>query len=453
MLKETMYDLDRDLGDGVSSLGIITHGILVRSLPLIHSGHDPNNLANTLLDLGREIEARLQVIGKSFNHDLHALAIAKSAADADLDIAHHVVALSNRLGPCGQLLVKEGNGTEVRDDVQAGMCLPAGLVSSALSKAYHDGSDCYDNPYILLHDEIIEDFGSFTRILEGFSRNHKSLVIFTKNITGAALGTLILNVHKEGLRGAAIAVPEVGDRLFDQLEDIAVLTGGEVVSERLGTDLRSVKPSMLGRAKRVEIHPNKCLMICEAPDRRRLEARKREIRNEIRRVRYLSYDKEKLEIRLARLTGGVAEVHVGAHSTPEQKQLVRRYQKSVHALRSAQRSAVVPGGGATYTHLASSIERRTKNGDEPAPAVLAWALRVPEDQLIKSVGGDSMRPHGYARGLPQSPQRVFDVCDRAYVNPAESGILDTTEIIGEVVKRSISLAATILRCEASVSKL
>ena len=454
ILKETMYDLNRDLGEGASSLALITHGILVKSLPLIHAGYDPNILADSLLDLNREIGARLQTVGVPFSDDAHALAIAKSAADADLDVAHHVIALSRRLGPGGQVLVKEGNGLEVREVVYPGMCLPAGLVSSALGKANHAGPDFYDDPHILLYDEAIEDFGGFTPILEGFSRSRKSLVILARNVTGIALGTLVVNIRNGGLQGAAIAVPEVGDRLFDLLEDIAVLTGGQVVSRRLGMCLQSMKPDMLGRARRVEVHANKCVLVCEAPDRRRLEARKQAIRDEILRVRYLSYDKEKLETRLARLTGGVAEVHVGAHSAPEQKQLVRRYQKSLHALQSAQRSAVVPGGGATYAHLASGIERQSKSGDRKtaAAAMLTWALRVPKSQLIKSVGGGSISLHGAEGNHPQPLQRVFDVCERAYVDSNEAGILDAAEITGEVVKRSVSAAATILRCEASVRK-
>jgi chaperonin GroEL len=212
---------------------------------------------------------------------------------------------------------------------------------------------------------------------------------------------------------------------------------------------------MLGRAKRAEAHANKCVLICEAPDRRRLEARKQTIRDEIRRMRYLSYDKEKLETRLARLSGGVAEIHVGAHSAPEQKQLVLRYQKALCALQSAQRSAVVPGGGATYRHLASRIERQWKNGGSrtAAAAMLTWALRLPEGQLIKSVGGDPILLRDSAENLPQRSRRVFDVCERAYVDPSRLEILDSAEITGEVVKRSISAAATILRSEVSVAKL
>ncbi len=454
MLKETMYDLNRDLGEGASSLALITHGILVKSLPLIHAGYDPNILADRLLDLGHEIEAEIQIVGQPFRYDTHALSIAKSAADADLNVAHHVIALSRHLGPDGQVLVKEGTGLEVRDAVYPGMCLPAGLVSSALGKTGDAGSDCYDHPYILLCDETIEDFGGFTQILEGFSTSRKSLVIFARNFTGTALGTLVVNVQKGGLRAAAIVVPEVGDRIFDLLGDIAVLTGGEVVSERLGTCLQSMRPGMLGRAKRVEVRANQCVMICEAPDRRRLEMRKRAIRDEILRVRYLSYDKEKLETRLARLTGGVAEIHVGAHSTAEQKQVVRRYHKSLYALRSAQRSAVVPGGGATYALLASGIERQPQSGEgrAAAAAMLAWALRMPERQLTQSVGRDSGLLHDAEGSYPQLSQRVFDVCERTYVDPYESGILDAAEVTREVIRRSISAAAIILRCEACVSK-
>ncbi len=458
ILYETMYDFNRDLGDGCSGLALITHGVLARSLPLVQAGYEPGLLAEALLELAGPIRSGLMTVSEPFEEERHAFALCRSAAGGSRKVAEEIVSLMGRLGPEGQVIVKEGHGIETHHTVYPGMSLAAGQLSPGLRRAESAESDHYDDPHVLLCDETIEDFGRLVPILEGFAKSKKSLVIVGRGVTGSALATLTVNVQKAGLKAAAVKVPEVGERVYEVLEDIAALTGGQVVSQRLGRSLQSLRPEMLGQARRAEVSASKCTFLCDAPDPSRVEARKQSIRAEIRRTRYLSYDKEKLEARLARLSGGVAEVLVGAYSASERKQEVLRYQKALHAYQSARRSSVVPGGGSAYAYLASQFENGRCKGavgsadKVAAGAMAAAALRQPERQLIRSVESDPHLPRLVSGSRSDQPLRVFDVHAGAFASSSRAGVFDSAEIVAEAATRAVSAAATILRSEVSLAR-
>ena len=315
-------------------------------------------------------------------------------------------------------------------------------------------SDSYDDPFILLCDEKISEFGRLVPILEGFAQSKKSLVIICRELTGSALTTLVLNVRENGLKAAAIAVPEVGERVYEVLEDIAAFTSATVVSQHLGQCLQSLRPEMLGKADRVEVSSNNCVLIRETPDCRMVEARKQMIRQELQRERYLSYDREKLQIRLARLSGGIAELRVGAHSQQQQKQQILRYRKAVHALQSARRSGVLPGAGSVYAHVASRLDSYAPSkADKFAFGVLSSALRQPLCQLATSVGFEFTSKLGNGGSVNESrPAQVFDVCERRFTDTGKADIYDSTEIVIASVKRAVSIARTLLKSDVSIVK-
>lgn len=452
ILYESMYDFDRDYGDGNSSLALIIHDIMVQSNMLLEAEFSPVQLVDSLFDSAKLIENRLEELSQPFDDDRHSIPICQTAAGDYIEVARKVDSLVRNLGPDGYVDVKEGYGLETSEMIYPGMTLPAGLVSSELKTSNFADADSYDEPFILLCDEKIEDFGRLVPILEGFARTDKSLVIICRDLVGSALATLIVNVKRAGLKAAAVAVPEVGDRVYEVLEDLAAFTAGTVVSQRLGYCLQSLRPEMLGRADRVEVDSNKCLFICKDLDRRMIDARKQAIRDDLRRVRYLSYDRERLQIRLARLSGGFAELRVGSHSLPERKQHMLRYQKALCALQSAKRSGVLPGAGSICAQIASQLDERARE-NSIGYKILASALRRPLFQLIESVGIESTPGiRSDATGKSHSIQ-VFDVRKREYTENCNAEIYDSAEIVRAYIRCAVSIAGTLLKSGVSITRM
>ncbi len=452
LIYESMYDFDRDYGDGNSSLALIIHDIMVKSNTLLDAGFSPVQLVEGLCDAEKLVENKLEIESQPFDDDRHSIPICQTAAGDHVDVARKVDSLVKNLGSDGYIAVKEGYGFETRETIYPGMTLPAGLISSKLKTSNIADAESFDEPFILLCDEKIEDFGRLVPILEGFAKTDKSLVIFCRDLIGSALATLIVNVQKNGLKAAAIAVPEVGEQVYEVLEDIAAFTTGKVVSQRLGYCLQSLRPEMLGKVDRVEVDSNKCVLIRKNPDRRMIDARKQMIRDDIRRVRYLNYDRERLQIRLARLSAGFAELQVGAHSLPERKQHMLRYQKALSALRSAKRSGVLPGAGSICAQIASQLDECARE-KTIAYKILASALRRPLSQLIASVGYESKFGFRSDTASESHSKRIFDVRKREFTENCNAEVYDSAEIVGAYIKRAVSITGTLLKTGVSITRL
>ncbi len=453
ILYEALYDFDRDYGDGSSGLALMIYEIMVKSQTLLEAGFAPDRIAENLLCAEKLAETMLASSSQPFDDALHSYPVCLTASCNDAEAAEKIDSLAKKLGNDGHISLKEGYELETRETIFPGMSLPAGLISSDLMTSKIRCSEKYVNPYILLCDEKIDDFGRLVPVLEGFSRTKKSLMIICRDLTGSALATLAANVRKSNLKAGAIAVPEVGNRVYEVLEDIAAFTSATVVSPRLGHCLQSLRPEMLGNADQVEVSFNSCVMIRKSADSRRLEARKQMIRHELQSMRYLSYDREKLQIRLARLSGGIGELRVGAHSQQEQKQKMVRYRKALCALQSAKRFGVVPGAGSICAQVGSELNRHAQgNTDNISFGALSSALHRPLRQLTASVGhqGTGMFNGGFDD--QHQAARVFDVRKRDFANLAEAKIYDSAEIVAASVKHAVSVAATLLKSDVSISR-
>jgi chaperonin GroEL len=325
--------------------------------------------------------------------------------------------------------------------VKSGTTIDAGLVSRALADSPDGCLVRLEQPSILVADEAISDFGALVPVLEGFATHKKALLIVAREVSGAALHALVRNKTEAGLAVAALKIADVVERGTAALEDLAILTGAELVSDALGTTVARLRPHMLGKADAVEVHADFARIIGGGGDRDAIERRRRELRVRIAGERYLGYDREHMQRRLARLSSGYAKLRVGGFSAPERQARLGAARKAAAALRGA-REGVVDGGGLAALRLARTIAPNGRAGfDERATrTLLVDALRRIPKILIENAGGDAM-----------AQLRRLDDAGDASRNGARLQALDPLPVVAGTIRRAVSTAATLLSTDALIS--
>lgn len=450
ILKETLFEVDRDLGDGTSAVALMMASIVSGAVAMAHAGLDMPELADALLGLAPDLKTQIQSYRVDASLDEIALAVARTAA-GDADIAERIGSLFLELGDDAVIQVQEGEGREIETDTRPGTTIEATLVSRSLSDEPDRIQVRLKDPYILVADEEIGDFGSLLPVLEGFATKQKALLIVARDVTGPALQALVRNKTEAGLRVAALKVASVAERGYDALEDLAIATGAELLSDRFGTDLRKMRPHMLGRADEAKIEQNFTTVIGGAARGDALETRRKEIRLRIARERYLSYDREQLELRLARLSRGFARLHVGGVTAADRSIRLTAARKAVAALQAA-RDGVVPGGGTVLLRLASGLV--PGQGDDmarlAARRLAREALRQIPATMIGNAGADPLMWLGRIEGA-RKPGDGLDLETMALGDLRRAGILDPATVLGGTIERAFSAAATLLRADLLIS--
>jgi chaperonin GroEL len=450
ILKETLFEVDRDFGDGTAAVALMMSTIVSGAVTMAHAGLDMLEVADALLELARDLKQRVQPYRVDAPLDQFALAVAGTAA-RDPDIARRIGSLFLELGEDAVIQVHEGEGREIDVDTRPGTTVEGVVVSRMLSDESDRIQVRLKDPYILVADEEISDFGSLLPVLEGFATKQKALLIVARDVTGAALQALVRNKVEAGLRVAALKIANVAERGYDALEDLAIATGAELVSDRFGTDLRKMRPHMLGRADEAKVEQNFTTVIGGAARIDALETRRKEIRLRIARQRYLSYDREQLELRLARLSRGFARVHVGGVTAADRSVRLTAARKAVAALEAA-RAGVVPGGGTVALRLASGLVPGAGGGMTRLAAcrLAREALREIPATMIANAGEDPAIWLGRIEGAPK-PGDGLDLDRMALGDLRRTGILDPAAILGGAIERAFSAAATLLRADLLIS--
>ncbi|MGH6882466.1 TCP-1/cpn60 chaperonin family protein [Hypericibacter sp.] len=450
ILKETLFEVDRDFGDGTSAVALMMASIVSAAVPLAQAGLDMGDVADALLELAPDLQNKIQSYRIDARLDEIALAVARTAA-RDEEIANRIGALFLELGGETVIQVQEGEGRDIESDIRPGTTIEAALVSRHLS----DDSDRIQvrlkDPYILIADEEISDFGSLLPVLEGFATKQKSLLIVARDMTGVALQALVRNKTEAGLRVAALKIGSVAERGYDALEDLAIATGAELLSDRFGTDLRKMRPQMLGRAEEVKVEQNFTTVLGGAARGNALETRRKEIRQRIAGERYLSYDREQLELRLARLSRGFARLHIGGITSADRSIRLMAARKAVAGLQAAQ-GGVVPGGGTVFLHLAASLASGpSDDGARQAARRLARnALRQIPATMIGNAGEDPPVWLGRLEGA-KKPADGLDLETMIFGDLRRAGILDPASVLGVTIERAFSAAATVLRADLLIT--
>ena len=451
ILKETLFDLDRDLGDGTATAAILLAAIVEGGFRLVRAGFDPGSIADGLLGMAVRLSDAASGCTVSLPADQAALAAARTAAGDD-PLAAAMADLFLRLGPDGAIEIEEGHRTGLETDVRPGMTVDASLVSRELSDESERLFVRLERPFLLVADEEIADFGPLLPVLEQFASRGKALLIVARDVTGGALQALVRNKREAGLRVAALKIGDVVDRGYEALEDLAIASGAALVTDRLGTSVARLRPAMLGQADEAVIHADHAALRGPAGHDDAIERRRAELRLRIAREKHLSYDREQLQRRLARLSGGVARVRVGGLTAPERQARLIAARKAVAALRAA-RGGVVAGGGVIPLRLAALAAAEAKDGSAAGAAarLLAQSLRLIPLTLIGNSSGDAA-PWLARLEAARSAGRGIDLRTMAIVDLAAAGIVDPLPIVEGTIRRAVSAAATLLRVEALVPR-
>ncbi|MFC7398022.1 TCP-1/cpn60 chaperonin family protein [Chelatococcus sp. GCM10030263] len=426
ILKDTLFDAERDLGDGTARLAVIFGHILTQGVRFIAAGVPAGQLADALLALMPEIDEQL---ARERVPDA-PLARVAATAGASTALAEAVAEAIERVGPEGTLEITTGSRPGIATRVGSGFIADATLVSEAFLQGAPAAGLVFDPVHVLVADEIIEDFGPLVPVLEGFATRGKALVVVARAVTGAALAALLRNRQENGLRVVALKPREVAQHAADVLEDLALATGATLVADRFGTSVAALRPAMLGRAGSFRFHRARAVFAEPAGEAVAVAARARLLAAEADRQRYLALDRERLLRRSARLTGRWGEIEVtGAHER-DGARLLTAARAALAAAQSAGAGGALPGGGAGLGRAARRLAEQHRHpplsARGAATACILSGLCAVELQLLRN-------------------------CDEGFRQIAQDGtLLDPLPLTQALVSRAISSAATMLRADAII---
>jgi chaperonin GroEL len=441
------------VGDGTTTSVLIAATILAEGVKNIAAGASAIDLKHGL-DRGlRAIVARLKELSRPVADHKQRVQVATISAHNDSTIGETVAGALEKVGAEGTTSVEEAKGTETTVEVVEGMRFDRGYLSPYFVTDTEKMKASLDDPVILLYEKKISTMSDLLPLLEQIAKSGSSLLVIADDVEGEALATLVVNRVRGILPCVAVKAPGYGDRRRSMLEDLAILTGGRLIAEELGTRLATVTLEDLGRAKRVVVDRESTTVVGGAGAAGAIEGRANEIRAQIKTTTS-DYDREKLEERLAKLTGGVAMIRVGAPSEAELKNRREAFDDAISATKAAMAEGVVPGGGLALLRAIDCIDREAEacSGDERTGVlILKRALETPTRQIAENSGVDGgvvvdrMRNGAGAYG--------YDAGRGAYVDLVDAGIIDATKVVRVALENAVSVAGVLLLTEATLTEV
>ena len=453
MIREAAERTGEAVGDGTSTSAILAHAIFAEGLHNVAAGASAVDLKRGL-DRGLIVAVKaLKSLSRPVSSRKEKAQIATIAAHNDPATGELVADAYEKVGPEGVITVEESKTTESALEVVEGMQFDRGYISPYFVTDAEKMQVVLEDARILLHEKKLASLNEMLPFLEQVAKAGRPLLIVAEDVEGEALATLVVNKVRGILLSAAVKAPGFGDRRKDMLQDIAILTGGQVIAEELGMKMESLGLKELGRAKRVVIDKEKTTIIEGGGARSAIQGRCTELRNQIEKTTS-DYDKEKLQERLAKLAGGVAVIRVGAPSETEMKNRKEAIEDAISATKAALAEGIVPGGGLALLRLIDAIDaEQTKcSGDERTGLlILRRALEAPTRQIAENStvdGGvvvDRMRSGKGSYG--------FDASRCEYVDLTEAGIIDPTKVVRIGLENAVSVASVLLLAEATLTEL
>jgi chaperonin GroEL len=438
------------VGDGTTTSTLLAHAIFSEGVRNVVAGASAIDLKRGL-DNGLAAAVRaLGELSQPVRSRLEKVQVATISAHNDAEIGEMVADAVERVGAEGVITVEEAKGTETEVEVVEGMQFDRGYLSPYFVTDAAKMQAVLDDPLILLYDRKISNMKDLLPLLEEVAKSGQPLVIVAESVEGDALATLVVNRLRGTLASLAVKAPGFGDRRRAYLEDMAVLVGGRAVGEELGMKLETVKLQDLGRAKKVVADRETTTIIGGAGAKEAVEGRCAEIRAQVANTTS-DYDKEKLEERLAKLTGGVAVIRVGAPSETEMKSRKEALEDAISATQAAVIEGIVPGGGLALLRAIEAVRHEAEGaqGDErTGMLILARALEVPARQIAENSSVDG----GVVVDRMESGKGNFgfDAAKREYVDLVEAGIIDPTKVVRTALENAVSVASTLLLTEATM---
>jgi chaperonin GroEL len=452
MVKEVASQTSDEAGDGTTTATVLAQAILREGLKSVAAGMNPMDLKRGIDKASAAIVAELKKLSKPCE-DAKAIAqVGSISANSDVEIGEIISEAMEKVGKEGVITVEEGQGLENELDVVEGMQFDRGYLSPYFINEQTSQQVEHENPLILLYDKKISNIRDLLPILEGVAKAGRPLVIVAEDVEGEALATLVVNNIRGIVKVAAVKAPGFGDRRKAMLQDIAILTGGQVISEEVGLSLEKATLDDLGEAKKIQISKETTTIIDGAGRAEDIHGRVEQINREIEESTS-DYDREKLQERVAKLSGGVAVIKVGAATEVEMKEKKARVEDALHATRAAVEEGVVPGGGVALIRAVKAIGKlKGDNHDQEVGInILKRAVEEPLRQIVRNAGGDaSVVLNAVAEG---KGNYGYNAATDEYVDMIEAGILDPTKVTRHALQNAASVSGLLLTTEAMIAEL
>ena len=453
MLRQAAEKTGEVVGDGTSTSTVLAHAIFADGVRNVVAGASAVDLKRGLERGTRAAVAALQKLSRPVGTRREKAQVATISAHNDSVIGELVADAIERVGNEGVITVEESKTTETALEVVEGMQFDRGYLSPYFVTNPEKMEAVLDEPFVLLCDRKVTVLKDLIPLLDQVAKTGRPLLVIAEDVEGEALATLIVNQIRGALKSCAAKAPGFGDRRKAMLQDIAALTGATLISEDLGIKLESVELAQLGQAKRAVIDKDNTTIIGGRGQRGDIEGRVRQIRVEMEKTTS-SYDKEKLKERLAKLSGGVAVIRVGAPAEAEMKAKKEALDDAINATKAAVAEGIVPGGGLALLRCITAVEQEESAcfGDERTGVqILKRALEIPTRQIAEnsSVDGGVV----VARMLASSGNQGFDAATKEYVDLVEAGIIDPTKVVHVALENAVSVASTLLLTEATMTEI
>jgi chaperonin GroEL len=441
------------VGDGTSTSTILAHAILAEGVRNVTAGASAIDLKRGLDRAAKIAIEALRAMSRPVNTKKEKAQVATLSAHNDPTVGELVADAMEKVGGEGVISVEESKTTETTLDVVEGMKFDRGFISPYFVTDAERMEAVLEDPFVLLCDHKIGALRDLIPVLEQVAKSGRPLLIVAEDIEGEALATFIVNQLRGVLKGCAVKAPGFGDRRKAMLEDMAILTGGQVISEELGLKLENVTLQQLGHAARVVVDKENTTLIGRVGDRSRIEGRLQQIRREIEKETS-DYDREKLEERLAKLSGGVAVIRVGAPSEAEMRSRKEALDDAISSTKAAVAEGIVPGGGLALLRCTEAVTREEASceGDEKTGVqILKRALEAPARQIAENSAVDGGVV--VARMLSSQGNLGFDAARKEYVDLVEAGIVDPAKVVRIALENAVSVASMLLLTEATMTEI
>ena len=453
MVKEVASKTADDAGDGTTTATVLAQSIINVGLKNVTAGANPMDLKRGVDKAVAKILESLKTQSKSISVESDKLEqVASISANNDKEIGELIGRSMKKIGKEGVITVEESKTAETYDDIVEGMQFDRGYISPYFVTDSEKMEAVLEDPYILLHDKKVSTMKDLLPVLEPVAQAGKPLLIIAEDIDGEALATLVVNKLRGSLKIAAVKAPGFGDRRKEMLEDIAILTGGTVISEEKGLKLEGATLDMLGHAEKISMDKDNSTIVNGAGAKETIEARVKQIKAQIE-VTTSDYDKEKLQERLAKLAGGVAVLYVGAASEMEMKEKKDRVDDALSATRAAVEEGIVPGGGVAYIRSISALDDlQGENEDETTGiAIVKRALEEPLRQIVTNAGGEgSVVIQKVKEG---ADAYGYNARKEIYEDLFEAGVIDPTKVVRVALENAASIAGMLLTTESVITDI
>ena len=452
MVREVASKTNDTAGDGTTTATVLAQAIIREGAKAVAAGMNPMDLKRGIDKAVKQIVEELEAKTKKITSSAEVAQVGTLSANGETEIGEMIASAMERVGNEGVITVEEAKSIQTELDVVEGMQFDRGYVSPYFITNAEKMIAEMDQPYILIFEKKLSQLQPMLPLLEAVVQSGRPLVIIAEDVEGEALATLVVNKLRGGLKIAAVKAPGFGDRRKAMLEDIAILTGGQLISEDLGIKLETVTLAMLGKAKTIRIEKENTTIVDGAGEKSEIQGRCEQIKAQIEETTS-DYDREKLQERLAKLAGGVAVIRVGGSTEVEVKERKDRVDDALHATRAAVQEGIVPGGGTALLRASTNLGnlQGLNNDENVGIEIVRRAIQAPAKQIAENAGkdgavvaGETLRSSEWAFG--------YDAQLDAYKDLIAAGIIDPTKVVRTALQDAASVASLLITTEAMVAE-